>query len=332
MKHVFFIHSHITWLVSGGVIRQCGLARDDVLFVCARGYRPPDAEHDRLDFPERRWAPTWRVGQWLRQRRELTRFVDRVARDGDFLWYLPHTGFPFFHAFVAHPHCRGFLLIEEGIGSYHTPAALVDIMRRTFACKAGWKGWVLRLWTRLRPPEFADARYLVAYGCTDEAFPGYARKSKVDLVGPRPSGAEDVHAVLVFDNVLEAGLAGEQVFFLCLDELVAKLAQEGRRTVHYKLHPDQYLDPRYTPRLREVLQDNPHGVRFIELPAHCCLELLAAGGGPDFYVFVSSVGFYAAVSGCRVYSMASRLATLDARYQAILDTVPDVMSRRLVFL
>lgn len=332
MKHVFFVHSHITWLVSRGVIRQRGLARDEVLFVCTRGYRPPDPEHEQLAFPDRRWVLTWRLAQWFRQKRELARFVERVARDGDFLWYLPHTGFPFFPALVGHPRCRGFHLIEEGIGSYHTPQALVDIMRRTFALKPGWKGWVLRLWMRLKPPALADARYLVAYGCTDEAFPGYARRSKVDLAGEHPAGCEDIQAVLVLDNVLEASLAGEQAFFQCLEELVAKLAQDGRRSVHYKLHPDQYIDPRYTPRLQQVLQDNPHGVRFTELPAGYCLELLAAAGRTDFYVFVSSVGFYAAVSGCRVYSMASRLATLDARYRVILDTVPEVMSRRLVFL
>jgi hypothetical protein len=332
MRHIFFIHSHITWLVSKGVIRQQRLAPGEVLFVCTRGYRPPDAQYECAVFPHRRWVVTWRVVQWFRQRRELALFIERVAGKGDFLWYLPHTGFPFFHTFVAHPRCRGFHLIEEGLGSYHTPEALQDVTRRTLALKPGWKGWAMRLWTRLKPPAPADARYLTAWGCSEETFPGYARRSQVAISGARPVGSEDIEAVLVFDNVLEARLAGEEAFFACLQDLIAQLAQRGHRTVHYKLHPHQYIDPRYTPRLQRVLRDNSQGVHFSELPADYCLELLAAAGEAEFYVFVSSVGLYAAVAGCRVHSMAFQLAARDARYKVILEMLPDVMRRRLVFL
>lgn len=330
MKHVFFIHSHITWLVSRGVIHLHGLARTDVLFVSSRGYEPPNAEYERLDFPDRGWLLTWRIDRWLRLRRELGRFVDQVAQNGDFLWYLPHTALPFFAAFVGHPRCCGFHLIEEGLASYFTREALVEHMQRTLSCAPGRVG---RMLARLRPPEPADPRYLVAYGCTDEAFPGYARRTTVEIGGQLPTGDHDVNTVLVLDNALEVGLVDEQAFFKCFEEVVTKLAQVGHRSVHFKLHPGQYIDRRYTSRIQRVLQDNPYGVLFKELPANYCLELLAATSRPDFYVFVSSVGFYAAVSGCRVYSMASRLATLDARYKTIfLDPMPEVVRRRINFL
>lgn len=332
MKHVFFIHSHITWLVSLGVIRKRELDCQGVLFVCSRGYEPPDTEFERIKFPDRGWLLTWRPGKWIHDRRELAHFVDSVAQNTDFQWYLPHTGFLFFRAFVRHPHCRGFHLIEEGIGSYYTRDALNTSIQRAPVSMPGWKGWLQRQLSSIRPPELADTRYLFAYGCTDEAFPGYARRIKVDLVEKIQPGDEDIETVLVLDNLMEVGLVDENTFFRCLDELIAKLAKEGRRTVYYKPHPGQYVDPRYMPRLRKVLQGNTYGVDFRELPASYCLELLASTGRPDFYIFISSVGYYAAVSGCLVYSMASRLAAIDARYKVIKEIIPEVMSRRVTFL
>ncbi len=332
MRHVFFIHSHITWLVSLGVIRHRGLTRQAVLFVCSRGYITPDAEFERIDFPDRGWLLTWRPDKWVHDRRELTQFIDSVAQNADFQWYLPHTGFLFFRAFVRHPRCHGFHLIEEGLGSYFTRDALRESMQRAPVSMPGWKGWLQRQWARFRPPELADTRYLFAYGCTDEAFPGYARRIKVELVEKSQPGDEDIVTVLVLDNLVEVGLVDPDTFFRCLDELMVRLAKEDRKKVYFKPHPGQYVDPRYMPHLRKVLQDNPYGVDFRELPASYCLELLAATGRPNFYVFISSMGYYAAISGCQVYSMASRLAAIDVRYKVIMDIIPEVMSRRVTFL
>ena len=44
MKHVFFIHSHITWLVSRGVIRQLGLPDDACVIGLLPGSRRGEIE------------------------------------------------------------------------------------------------------------------------------------------------------------------------------------------------------------------------------------------------------------------------------------------------
>lgn len=332
VKHVFFIHSHVTWLVSLAVIDHHQLAADDVLLVCARGYEPPDEAFATKAFPERRWVITWRLRQWWRQQRELARFVDEVSGGRDFAWYLPHRAFPFFGAFVRHPRCRGYHLIEEGMASYHTPESIAQVLHHVVARRRGWRGWVARALVAVRPPVFADERCLAFYGCTDEAFPGYERKVRVRIRAPHPADAGDIEAVLVFDGALEAQLADEEPFHACLEELMAILARQGRRKVHYKLAPVQYVDRRYSPRVQQVLQENPHGIRFVELPASCCLELLALAGRTDFFIFLTSVGIYAADAGCGVYSMAQRLAQLDARYRSFPDTIPEAVRRKFQFL
>lgn len=332
MKHVFFVHSHVTWLVSQGVIRHHEIATKDVLFVCSRGYEPPFNEFERIQFPDRNWLQPWRPDKWADDKHDLGRFVDQVSQQSDFCWYLPHTGFPFFTPLISHPRCQGFNLIEEGIGSYFTPRALTKSLQRATACMPGWKGWVYRFWYLLHPPKMADSRYLFAYGCTEEAFPGYARKIKVDLVGTPPSAREHIGVVLVFDNLVEAGLVDEMSFGSCVDEALQILATQGEKTVHYKLHPGQYIDQRYLPGLHKRLNSNPYNIKLIELPADYCLELLATTGQPEFYVFTSSVGYYAAISGCRVFSIASLLAERNPRYRILLKTIPEIMSRRIVFI
>lgn len=332
MKHVFFVHSHITYLVSRGVIRERGLAPADVLFVCARGYPPPADGYQWVDFPERRWVLTWRLGQWFAQKRELAQFIDRVAGGRDFAWYLPHTAVSYFHAFIGHPLCRGFHLIEEGMGAYFTAEAIGPVLRQLVSSRPGWRGWVLRLWVRLRPPVFADPRYLTAWGCTDDAFPGYPRRRKVEIAGVLPAAAESIETVVVFDGALETHIATPEAFFRCVQDLVEQLSRDGRSTVFYKLHPVQYRDTRYTPRLRQLLDANTHGVRFVELAPDFCLEALAAAGQACFYVFLSSVAIYAAEGGCRVYSMSDRLAALDPTYRAAAKDLPEPVRKRMVFL
>lgn len=325
MKHVFFVHSHITWLVAGGVIRHLGLAAGDVLFVRSRGYVPLSGEYEQIDFPvrEARLTFTRDVADWLQERRTLAAFVDGIAQ-GEFTWYLPHTAFAFFPAFIAHPRCRGFSVIEEGMAAYHTPEGIARVLAMQAAARpTNWRARLVRRLGLARTPVFADERYLAVYGCTEEAFPGYARKVRVAFDAPPAANNEEIATVLVFDAVLEYGLADEAAFFQCLEELVAKLAADGRSTVHFKLHPQQYVDRRYTDRLRETLQANERGVVFRELAADTCLERLAAAGHADFYLFVSSVGIYAAEAGCRVFSMARRLAELDPRYAAVLAAVPE---------
>lgn len=100
----------------------------------------------------------------------------------------------------------------------------------------------------------------------------------------------------------------------------------------YKLHPVQYGDARHTPRLRRLLQDNPEGVRFVELASDFCLESLDAAGRTDFYVFLSSVAIYAAAGGCRVYSVSDWLAAMDPTYQAAAKDLPEPVRRKMIFL
>lgn len=332
MRHVFLLHSHITWLVACGVIRQHALAPADVLFVCTRGYVPPEATYPTTVFPDRRWVITWRLDRWWRLHQDLARFVADVASGGEFLWYLPHTGFPFFHAFIAHPRCRGFSLIEEGMAAYNTPEAAEAALRRVASRRPGWRGWVARAWVWLHPPVFADPRYLHAYGCTHDSFPGYARRAQVQIEGRVPAGAEEVRAVVVFDSVLEAQVVSEPPFFQVLDDLLARLSAEGYHHVHFKLHPQQYIDSRYRPRLLQALHDNRHRLRFTELPPDYCLELLAQAGQTDFYVFLSSIAIYASASGCKVYSMARRLAQLDSGYRRIAAALPAGIQARMNWL
>jgi hypothetical protein len=335
MKHVFFVHSHITNLVSRAIVRHRGIQAQEVLFVRSRGYEPPSRDYAQVDFPvmDERLVPTRHLGRWLHERRSLARFVDQVGTE-DFVWYLPHTAFLFFKTFISHPRCLGFNLIEEGMGSYHPPGVLDGLRQaQARARPVNWRARFVR-WVGLEPRlVFADPRYMAAYGCTEDAFPGFPRKVRVSIDEPAARApVEAIETVVVFDAVLEQALAGPEAFFQCVDELVQLLAGQQRGRVFFKLHPQQYVDTRHVGHLRQSLAGNVHGLHFIELPADFCLEQLAQSGRTDFFVFTSSVGIYAAQAGCRVFSMARRVAELDARYRLVLEGVPAAIRSKMQFL
>lgn len=318
MKHLFLVHSHITYLVACAVVRHEGLQADHVVLLLGRGYEPPETVHRSAEFPVKEPAvPLLCLPfQRWRNRQNLRRFLAKWGKE-PVHWYLPHTAFSFFAALIRHAHTEGFSLIEEGLGSYFTAQEINALLTRRMRP-------VSRLLMRLsgRQVQFADHRYQAAYGCTDAAYPGYERKVRVTLAPPTGTAPRGTRAIVAFDYVLESRLASESAFYKCVHEMVARIAADGHDQASYKLHPEQLHQSRHTPRLRSLLQDNAAGVRFTELPAGTCLEGLAAAGQRDFYIFGSSVGFYAAASGCRVVSMARRLAALDPLYRRTMESLP----------
>jgi hypothetical protein len=288
--------------------------------VLSRGYRPPEDVYPALAFPvhEPRVPLHRLVLQRWRNRRAVRAFLAGLGPE-ERLWYLPHTSFPQFPLLLNDPPCRGFSLIEEGLGAYHTQEDSERLLQGR-----------LRPLGRLAqhvtgPLRFADHRYRFAYGCTEDAFPGYARRVQVRIAPPAQAASADIRAVLAFDALLEHGFASKAPFLRCVQALVARAAADGHRIVHFKLHPQQYVEPAFTPALRQLLEGNAHGVQFRELPASFCLEGLAAAGQADFYIFISSVGIYAAAAGCRVTSVARSLRSLDERFRTTCDRLPQVM-------
>ncbi len=120
MKHIFVVHSHITYLVALGVILKENLEKDNVLILSETfhlSYEPIAIQNVEiyksykylLKDPLRIFYPNL----------DLDRTVDRFVGDDKFVAYVP-----VFHMIdrylITHPRCERYNITEEGLAAYYT--------------------------------------------------------------------------------------------------------------------------------------------------------------------------------------------------------------------
>src|SRR5215217_5951190 len=125
MKHLFYIHSYVTFLASIKVIKYLKLKHEDCVFVIHRGkvddYQCPGIRMVRFGY-ERYDIETYtlRYKFWKNWKsiNKLDKFVDDAVENSNFIFYTPQTFQSFLSLIVTHRRCKAYHIIEEGLGSY----------------------------------------------------------------------------------------------------------------------------------------------------------------------------------------------------------------------
>jgi hypothetical protein len=195
-----------------------------------------------------------------------------------------------------------------------------------------------RLWERLayrnriRPSSFFDPGNARAYGVHEAVFPGMAGRVVLDDAFPPladPRVAQGISEVLVFDSLAVYRHIQLDSLLTVLGRLLATLQSQGIERLHYKFHPAQVGTAEQV-AIEEVLNTAQFPVQ--RLPDQLSLEGLALarldGQAPiRWFVSLSSVGLYAALFGCPVYSFAPWIAGVEPEFQHIIDQTPTVFGR-----
>ncbi|NSL89786.1 hypothetical protein ECE50_023285 [Chitinophaga sp. Mgbs1] len=121
MKHVFYIHSPITYLVAVSVCQYLKLSAEDVLFICDGFYRS-DKDITAIDIS--RYNSGGAVDRILKTIKHFNKatYIDQVI-DGfigqhNFTAYVPVMR-QVEKIMVTHEKCAGFHFIEEGLADYY---------------------------------------------------------------------------------------------------------------------------------------------------------------------------------------------------------------------
>lgn len=334
MRHLFLIHSSITYLVAQGIIRHLALAPETCAYVLLRRFQPDpgDPVTARLALAQTVLVPlTWRVGQAWRKIAAFDAQIADLTADQPYALYVPHLDEPTGRLLYTNRRCRQVNYLEEGAAAY-VPTARLPHAR-------GLRDRVGRyLLSRGRVPVlgFYPEGYTTAYCVHPACFPDLARKTVLPLpfrrvaVTPDPSG----QVVLVLDALVEFGIVGPEALRQALHELFANLEARGQRRLLFKYHPIQAQQPdRRAYYEREVFGPWADRLSFTELVAAVTLEDLAFSyPTAEFAVIISSVGLYARFCGCRVVSVARRLAALDPRFSTHLQLMPPVFFEEVEFI
>jgi hypothetical protein len=323
-EHLFIVHSHITYLVAKRVIEQEGLDVRRVAFLTARGFSTgeplatvfPVAYHivPRSRKKRRSIAHAWRA------LRIIDRFLVSLTHGRRFYLYTPQTMEFFIQILRTSRWCAAFSFIEEGLYSYCTRAEIERIHPPTqpglcerFAYR-----------NRIRPARFFDTGHAKAYGVSPKVFPDLGHCVVLDNVFPAASQAEaaDIQNVIAFDSLSVHKRVRLESVLVALRRVLAHLRSEGATGVHYKFHPAQWGTDE-VPAIESLFLKS--GIPAKRLRDDLSLESLARAR-PEirYFVNLSSVGLYAALFGCPVFSYAAWVAQEESEFATLIQLTPRV--------
>lgn len=344
MKHIFYIHSFITYLVSKEVIKYYQLPVASCIFLYGRDFKPatplaglveeeiPYSHHPVKSFTVKRlfwqsWAELW----------AFDRYVKKLTRGQPFLLYTNQTGIDFICLFLTHKHCHGFSFLEEGVFSYHKQAVVNHIL-----CPAGYATLIYKTlllmnyggrltWNKF----FYSPGYTHVYGISPDAFPDFARK--VLLTCPFTNSEEkgDYQNILVLDGAEAYGLVSNESMIAALRDALHKLVQKGVQHLSVKYHPEQLKNRVALTKYQALFQEFATKIAIQELPQEVCLELIAGNQQikkVEFYVFLSSVGLYAGLCGRKAFSFAKLVVKYEPTYDNRLQLLPAIYKNLVEFI
>lgn len=338
MKHLFYVHSHITFLVSKQYVFDQGINPEDCLFFCTRNYQLPtqmaNIFHNVKAYPDevldRGNTRLLQNNNPFKGRKNICK-LESVVRDffgmEEFSFYLPNTfASDFSSAIVTMEQCKGFFIVEEGSASYHPHSRLVQLF-------TGWKKYVyifLRLFLGryyvLRGDFYSSnhPKYKGTIATSPNAFP---EEPGEKIIVSNPFYKEELdevpQAILSIDASLNIWFNMEVVekLYQMLSEIFQK---KGYQKIAYKFHPDYYKHPDLQQQYRKLLKQY-FGESLIELPSNSSIENILNTYPIDFYTDFSSIGLYSFLWKGTCYSYMNFLAKYNDIYAKNISIAPQVI-------
>lgn len=348
MKHLFFVHSQITYIVSIKVINFLQLNHADCVFLIHRGgsadYKSfgvkvvdyPFNPQSTDSFPM--FNKFWK--SWAKLK-ELDVFINDAVSNDEFLFYTPQTYQKYLAVIYSHKRCKGFNIIEEGGGSYLCKSKIDKYYPSNIQFSSFKKIlWKLNFLERLKiNRSFIDEGYIQAYGLTSYSFKDFNRKIILGLptlndysFGIKSKDEPEVYDnILVFDALVEAKIIDSGTLILSTLILLNDLIRQGCSILHVKYHPDQLKSNKTINLLKDLFKQFDK-LKVIEIPSSISLEEVALKQNTTFFVFGSSVGLYASFYGRKVYSLCSVIEKLHPPFSKRIEDMPTIFKEKVSFI
>ncbi len=323
MKHLFYIHSCITYIVSVSVVAELNLRLDEVVFVYGRGFTHEEYSYIKsVRLPESlmilgKISSRGAKLLMLRKFREITT-VDRLVTDlvqGDkYIAYLPLTKNYLMQLLATHPNCSDLVFIEEGMLTY-TGKINIDT---NITYGTGLRGKAARFITFLN---HGNRSFYYRPYTYSQPMPLYVLRDAVDATGP----ALDVRVlrsvvvppldvgfkfdggcILIIETVVEDGITSSENYLHALDAFITDYLKDESDTIWIRFRPNHPVPG----EVLNYLKNRSLEVKL--LPDQICAESLFYHSRDLTVVGLStSLLFYAAIWGHESYSLLKTLFEID---------------------
>lgn len=195
MKHIFTVHSPITYFCAANVVIHENLKKEDVIFLYTKFVPPKNIGKVIPSFYEAHntWFKKIRTFNLVKS---YDRYITKITDGAEFTAYIDLAHY-YQKILITHSLCKAFHFIEEGTASYFPPNDLHSLSRIEIFGSfrvAGYRDKFRAIFRILRGfnlkllalPYFANAytflKTIKFYGFHNEIFPGVLPNKKVILI------------------------------------------------------------------------------------------------------------------------------------------------------
>lgn len=304
MKHLFYIHSHTTYLTAVGVIESLQIQAEEIIFVISRNYKNTFHHSlykeidlsltfkDSMDEPFKFWKLN-----------KLVKYVDSILEkevNDKYLAYLPHVGVFLPQVLATNKNCRGIRFIEEGSCCY---SPRIEIKR--YPIKEIIKILYSQVFTQFKRFWFTDFVFYHEFlhkrkevetelFCISQKAYEYLNYKKHIVQWPTikiDDTLNQQYPIFIFEAAIEQKYAEKEIY---LDRVKKVIESESEEVNYIKFHPAQHkanieVIHSHFKRLGKQVIDLPNDVPF-ELVILNQKDLKIIGFGSSLLLYAKSLG------------------------------------------
>lgn len=244
--HIFYIHSHITYVLAKLYIVENNLVNDNIRFIVSRGYSLKEGSKT-LDITGlynylESSSKLNKVFSLKEKIKNLDSEIRLLVNNRPYCAYLPQFNHSLFQIIGTHDLCKNLVLVEEGITSYKLDKELYAPVKTNFSqrlSKLFSKRFLLKN-SHYRPLPLEKFKYAICINKNCFPFIKKKRVLKINskIVANYKNTIQNDNVVFVLDSFKERTKISTEDYLTIVNGTL-KLLNSNHNKLFVKFHPEQ---------------------------------------------------------------------------------------------
>lgn len=276
--YIFYIHSHITYVLSQLIAKEYNMAHEDIRYITSRNYKINNSTIKALDITPlydylENSSKIVKLFEIKKKIKELDFEIRKLSDESPARFYLPQFNHSLFQILGTNRMCKELVMVEEGITSYKRDHSFYNHKRHIFSIV------LLNVFTKrflLKNGHYAPfpkAKFKYAICIDKDCFPYIEDKKILQINAESFSNYKTTIAsnsiVFVLDSFKEQTKISEEEYLNTIKETLSFVRHHKK--VYIKFHPAQSESTRKKTII--YIKEKFEYESIICLPDDCLLEV-----------------------------------------------------------